>query len=123
VSTLHASTNTAIDLGPLLESFRTRADDASRFVEAYRHYCWPVSTIDDVKLAPFHLLASAGAVHVDKDHLWHMQALTELCGADPLLHPTAYTVVETTDQQSQDAAAPGERGSPDEAERGWSSSR
>jgi protein phosphatase len=103
VSTLQASTNDEINLGPLLERFRTSADDAGRFVEAYRHYCWPVRTIDDVKLAPFHLLASAGAVHVDKDHLWHMQTLTELCASDPLLYPTAYTVVETTDQASQDA--------------------
>ncbi len=47
-----------------------RVDDAQRFVEAYRHYCWPVRTIDDVKLAPFHLLASASPVHVDKDHVW-----------------------------------------------------
>jgi len=103
VSTLAASTNDQIDLGPLLERFRTSADDAGRFVEAYRHYCWPVRTADDVKLAPFHLLASTGAVHVDKDHLWHMQTLADLCAADPLLYPTEYTVVEITDQQSQDA--------------------
>jgi protein phosphatase len=42
-------------------------------------------------------------VHVDKNHLWHMQTLTELCDEDPLLHPTAYTIVETTEQASQDA--------------------
>jgi protein phosphatase len=105
VNTLAASTNDQIDLGPLLERFRTNAEDAGRFVEAYRHYCWPVRSTDDVKLAPFHLLASAGAVHVDKDHLWHMQTLTDLCDADPLLHPTGYTVVETTDQHSQDAGS------------------
>ena len=32
-----------------------------RYVEAYRRYCWPVASIDDLKLAPFHLLASEGA--------------------------------------------------------------
>ena len=103
VSALQASANAGVDVGALHERFRGRVDDAQRFVEAYRHYCWPVRTIDDVKLAPFHLLASASAVHVDKDHVWHMQMLSELCAADPLLHPTAYTVVDTTDADSQQA--------------------
>jgi protein phosphatase len=103
LGTLEASSNAGIELRLLLERFRSKADNASRFVEAYRRYCWPVGTIDDIKLAPFHLLASAGAVHVDKDQLWHTQTLSDLCAGDPLLHPTANTVVETTDQDSQDA--------------------
>ena len=45
----------------------------TRFVEAYRRYCWPVESLADLRLAPFHLLASEGAVHVDHDHAWHME--------------------------------------------------
>jgi protein phosphatase len=89
------------DTGALLERARTRASDAGRFVEAYRRYCWPVGSVDDLKLAPFHLLASEGAVHVAADHLWHMRTLTELCAADGLLHPTAHLVVDTTDADSE----------------------
>ena len=29
----------------------------------------------DLKLAPFHLLATEGCVHTDKDHLWHIETL------------------------------------------------
>ncbi len=91
-------------VGPLLESFRARAEDVERFVDAYRRYCWPVESLADLRLAPFHLLASESAVHVDKDHLWHMQVATELVGAggNPL-HPTAHFEVETTDSGSQAA--------------------
>jgi protein phosphatase len=103
VSALEATTGASVDISPLLERFRDRAMNGRRFVAAYRHYCWPVRTVDDVKLAPFHLLASAGEVHVDKDHLWHMQTLTELCAADPLLQATTYTVVDTTDEDSHQA--------------------
>ena len=92
-------------ISDLLERTRTRADDAVRFVDAYRRYCWPVREIDDLKLAPFHLLASEGAVHVDKDHLWHMTTLAELCAGDDLLHPTAHLVVDTTDPESERAGA------------------
>jgi protein phosphatase len=91
------------EIGALLERTRARADAAADFVEAYRRYCWPVRSIDDLKLAPFHLLASERGVHVDKDHLWHMQTLAELCAADDLLHPTAYVVIDTTDPESERA--------------------
>jgi protein phosphatase len=91
------------ELGALLERTRVRADDAARFVDAYRRYCWPVGAIDDLRLAPFHLLASENAVHVDKDHLWHMQTLAELCAADDLLQPTAHLAVDTTDPESERA--------------------
>jgi len=47
--------------------------------DAYRRYCWPVNSVDDLKLAPFHILATEGAVHTDKDHRWHMTALRDLC--------------------------------------------
>jgi len=75
------------------------------FVDAYRRYCWPVSAVKDLKLAPFHLLASENAVHTDKDHLWHMQTIAELCGQDELLHPTAHMLVDTTNGDSQGAGA------------------
>ena len=57
--------------------------DIGRFVAAYRQYCWPVESLTDLKLAPFHLLATEGHVHTDKDHRWHMETLAEVCRADP----------------------------------------
>ena len=54
----------------------------SEFVAAYRQYCWPVESLTDLKLAPFHLLATEGHVHTDKDHAWHMETLAEVCRAD-----------------------------------------
>jgi protein phosphatase len=87
----------------VLERFRTRAADAQLFVDAYRRYCWPVRSLDDLKLAPFHLLASERAVHIDQDHSWHMKTLAELAAADgDVLVPTAHTVVETTVQESEE---------------------
>lgn len=90
-------------VGPVLERFRTRADGAARFVDAYRRYCWPVRSVDDLRFAPFHLLASEGAVHVDKDHVWHMTTLAELVDAGSgLLHATGHILVETTAPESEE---------------------
>ena len=61
-------------------------------------YCWPVHSLLDLKLAPFHLLASEGAVHADKDHVWHMEVLKRLCDADrELLLATPYRQVKLDD--------------------------
>jgi hypothetical protein len=64
-----------------------------------------VESLADLKLAPFHLLASAGGVHVDRDHVWHMETLAKACRADPqLLLATPYRVVDVTDTAIQDEA-------------------
>ena len=61
------------------------------------------TSLSDLKLAPFHLLATEGHVHTDKDHLWHMEPLAEVCRVDPeLLLATRYKVVDVTDPASQE---------------------
>ena len=93
------------EAAPLLKRYRERVEMAHSYVEAYRRYCWPVNSLTDLKLAPFHLLASEGAVHADKDHLWHMQTLAQLCAQDSsLLLATAYKVVDLANESSQNEA-------------------
>jgi protein phosphatase len=89
------------DLGPVLDSYRQRQLLAERYVASYRRYCWPVQTVDDLKLAPFHLLATRGRVHTDQDHVWHMETLASVCQADKqLLLATPYLVVDLNDAAS-----------------------
>ena len=66
----------------LLERHRDRQDCVARYRDAYDRYCWPVNSIDDLRLAPFHLLAAEGHVFTDHDHLWHIQTLAELAGRE-----------------------------------------
>jgi hypothetical protein len=58
-----------------------------------------------MKLAPFHLLASEGAVHVHRDHAWHMETLARVCEADTeLMLATPWRVVDVTDPASETEA-------------------
>jgi protein phosphatase len=85
-------------LGSLLSDFQRRRDATQRFVAAYRNYCWPVAALDDLKLAPFHFLASEGGVHVGQNHRWHMETLARICACDSqLLLATPYRIVDVTD--------------------------
>jgi protein phosphatase len=84
--------------------YRERERQVGRFVASYRQYCWPVESLADLKLAPFHLLATEGHAHIDKDHRWHMDTLAEVCRADPvLLRATPYRIVDVTDPASEAA--------------------
>jgi protein phosphatase len=77
---------------------RRRTEHVGQFIAAYRQYCWSVTSLTDLKLAPFHLLASEGRVHTDKGHTWHMDTLAKVCREAPdLLLATSYRVVDVTD--------------------------
>jgi protein phosphatase len=92
-------------LDSLKEKTGQRLDALERYVRAYREYCWPVNSLDDLKLAPFHLLASEGAIHTDRRHPWHLEMLAKLCQADErLLLATPFQIVDLNDSASCDAA-------------------
>ncbi len=88
-------------LEALAEQVGKRLDAVEHYTRAYRQYCWPVNSINDLKLAPFHLLASEGAVHTDKPHTWHMEIIGKLCAADTeLLLATPFQIVDLRDDDS-----------------------
>ena len=98
---LEQAVGRGIDASDLLTRQRQRATMVREYVAAYGRYCWPVETLDDLKLAPFHLLASEGTGHADKDHVWHMQTLARACQADErLLLATPFRVVHLGDASS-----------------------
>lgn len=89
------------DAYPGLANFESRFNNAQAFVKAYRQYCWPVASIDDLRLAPFHLLATEGRTYLDQNHIWHMQTLGKICQTDPtILLATDFQTVEVSDQAS-----------------------
>lgn len=105
VTLLEQAAAHGVEVAPLLESFGQRRSLASQYISAYNHYCWPVNSVADLKLAPFHILATEGQVHAGKNHIWHMETLAELCKADAeLLLATPYKVVDVTDRGSIETA-------------------
>ena len=82
VGALERAAARGIDVGALLERHKVRQDLAERFAQAYRHYCWPVESLRDIRIAPFHVMATEGAVHADKDHVWHMTTISSFVDPD-----------------------------------------
>jgi protein phosphatase len=95
---LEAARARGVDVGAMADAAIRRRDDALLYRAAYNRYVAPFAGVDDLRIAPFHLLASEGAVHDDKDHLWHMAQAHRLAAADPaLLIATAHRQVDLAD--------------------------
>lgn len=104
IAALRATSSHVPEASELVGRFDNRRAMAEHYIDAYRRYCWTVRSVADLKLAPFHLLASEGAVHSDKDHVWHMTTLARLCDSDSgLLLATPYKLVDVGDEASQKA--------------------
>jgi protein phosphatase len=102
VAALEQACNSGRDCHDLLNRHQERLRNVRQFVDAYRKYCWTVKSVDDLKLAPFHVLASEGVVHADKDHVWHMRELATVAANDEssLIIATRCKHLDLTDEDS-----------------------
>jgi protein phosphatase len=107
VSALRFASAHVPDTAELLTRYLQRGEMAEQYIEAYRRYCWTVHSLADLKLAPFHILASEGSVHSDKEHGWHMGTAARLAAADPqlLLSTPCKTVDLDSDASQQEGIA------------------
>ena len=102
---LRAAHDRGADVGDLLARTEERRIMAGRFVDAYRRYCWEVTSLDDLRLAPFQILAGEGKVHALTDHLWHLDVMRRLADVDPgTFRATPSVVVHLDDDRSEAAA-------------------
>jgi len=79
---LQQAAERGMDVEKLKNHNQERAIMTDQFVNAYRRYCWQVNSLSDLKLAPFHILATEGVVHVENNHLWHMENITKYLKPD-----------------------------------------
>jgi protein phosphatase len=72
---------------------------ARAYETAWAPYVWPVVSAQDLRIAPFHVLASEGVVHADKDHAWHMGLADRLARAGgPLVQKTVWRRLDLADE-------------------------
>lgn len=89
-----------IEIEAILSRYKERETAINRYTSAYRGYCWQVNSIDDLRIAPFHILATEGVVHHDKNHIWHMDTIKKyMTHSDPMIIATNHIVVDVTDEE------------------------
>ncbi len=81
VATLETAQARGLEVELLLEHQRERGEYIDHYVDAYRRYVWPVNSVADLRLAPFHILAAETGVFADRDHAWHLERCDRLVAA------------------------------------------
>jgi protein phosphatase len=91
---LAQATGRGLDVAALGDRYADRLRRAALYGNAWAPYIWPVTGVGDLKVAPFHLLASEGRVWFDHDHVWHMGVADRLAAAsDGVLTRTGWRTV------------------------------
>jgi protein phosphatase len=100
-----AAVGRGVDAADLLTRLAERNAQASLFAAAYRRYCWPVHSVNDLSLAPFTVLAGQQRVYALRPHTWQLEVIDRICDRDPgLFRRTAAVAVRIGDRDSEDAA-------------------
>jgi protein phosphatase len=101
ISVLEKGKERALPVDSILHETVERSRLLDAYTDSYRRYCWPVGSVQDLRLAPFHLLASENQVHVNKNHEWHMAVLSRLAGG--IVVSTNFRAVDLTQHESEQA--------------------
>src|SRR5262249_52604197 len=62
----------------LTERFARRQEAASRYIDAYRRYCWQGKLVKDFRLAPFYFFATESHGHANREHSLDMGTLARI---------------------------------------------
>ena len=88
----------------LLARYQSKERMAEAYDRAYQHYSWPVNSVDDLKVAPFHVLANEHGVHANKSHMWHLEQIDALAKSEPIVARTERMLVDTTHANEREHA-------------------
>ncbi len=97
-----AATSSGLDLGELPADLGERHHEIGLYRDAYRQYCWPVTGVGDLRVAPFHIMSTEGTLHTDRDHVWHLETIDRLFEGLTIIQKTARLVVDVDDPASID---------------------
>ncbi|NES14461.1 MULTISPECIES: polynucleotide kinase-phosphatase [Micromonospora] len=105
LAALDAAAGRGLPVAELRGRMADRGAEVEAYSAAYRAYVGPTDGLRGVTLAPFAVLAGAGASYADRDHGWHLTLADRLCAADPeFFTPTRRLVVDLTEAAAVSAA-------------------
>jgi protein phosphatase len=80
----------AAELDDLRAKAAHRAEAAARMGATIDGYCWDAASIEDYRIAPFHVLAAEGQAFDNETHAWHMEHAARLAEEESILMATGW---------------------------------
>jgi protein phosphatase len=94
-----------LDIADLQHLYAQKSDSIDLYTDAFRRYCKDTNGIEGLVLAPFHLLATEGKTHFEKNHIWHLEQIADFCKENPaFLMATPSKIVDLNDAKSIEMA-------------------
>lgn len=94
-----------LDVSELEKIFLPKKENISKFIASYKNYCQEVDSINDIKVAPFHILATEKNVYKNKSNLWHMENIADFCEYEQnILLKTKFLEVNTNNEDDIEKA-------------------
>jgi polynucleotide kinase-phosphatase len=94
-----AKTNNA--LAPWLDEYNEKVENAREFAEVFQGYCWDVVGLEDIKIAPFHVLAHSNRTFFDETHEWHMKMNHQFATYSSLFVATEYKILSDSASEAE----------------------
>lgn len=90
-----------IDVNGWLSEYEAKLMNAKVFKEVFQKYCWNIDGLEEIQIAPFHVLAHSGETFFDKPHTWHMEMNRKFSEGSSLFVETESKVIENTEDEAE----------------------
>jgi hypothetical protein len=98
---LAAAAGRGLDVQAMVDATTRRRADVQAYTDAYLRYVDVDARPETISVAPFEVLASAGAEYGERPHSWHLDVADRLAQADPgLFRHTRHVLVDTGSEGS-----------------------
>ncbi|MCM3388149.1 polynucleotide kinase-phosphatase [Ureibacillus chungkukjangi] len=81
------------NLNTWLKEYDEMLVNAQVFMDVFQKYCWEINDLNQIQIAPFHILAHSNETFFDKPHTWHMKMNKEFAQMDKLFVKTEFMVI------------------------------
>lgn len=83
------------DLSEWLHDYQNKLAHTEIFEQVYQKYCWEIHGLNEIQIAPFHILAHSNKTFFDQSHEWHMGMNEQLSERSSLFVRTEYKIIDS----------------------------
>lgn len=84
-----------------LNEVEEQLNNAHVFKKVFQQYCWDINEIDNIQIAPFHVLAHSNETFFEMSHTWHMEMNQKFSEMDPIFVATEYKVISDVKSEEE----------------------
>lgn len=89
------------DIQNWLQEYEEKLNNALQFKQIFQKYCWDINGIEQIQIAPFHVLAHSNETFFDKPHTWHMEMNREFSKLSNLFVETEFKVIHNDKSEEE----------------------